>query len=579
LLEIETIPGYRGFDSKPPFYLEINSPAAFNYSFPTPATLLEESMAFRGLKTLMAVHIAVLLLIAMGLVNLILVIFQQEKLIQQEVSKGRLFIQALESHIIEGPDASNSAAALERKPELDAMLSRSCFPCALIIDQRSRLISLGKVPCPLDVDIEQSIRAAMASGNETSTPFGTAWGVFWRVEQGIVLSVPLIRDTRVLGGISVVVPLEELYAGLRQSQKIVLIYILVNTTLLTGIGIYKFSRAYFKPVQRLARRADTYSEEDGLPFLVRKEDNEFGRLSQSLNRMLQRISEDKERLKSTIASLEKANIDLKQAQREIILAEKFASVGRLSSGIAHEIGNPLGIIGGYLELLRQKDIDDQERGEYVQRSIREVDRIHSIIRQLLDFSRPNEERAVLFSIHEAIADVIRILKPQPLMSGIDLKLSLSAQKDRILGDPDQVRQVFLNLVLNAADAITSTANQASGTIVISSQNIFPDGENAEDLTRIRLSITDNGIGIPEDNLEKIFDPFFTTKFPGKGTGLGLWVSFMIIERIGGSVSARSRPGEGATIEVLLPVHREKALSEKIMGSDEEGNGAQSGEQP
>ncbi len=515
-------------------------------------------MALRGLKTLTAANIGVLLLVAMGLVDFIGMIFQQKALTREELEKGRLLVRALESHLPGGFPEAPFPDSL--KVKLDDFVERSGFPCALLQGPTSGPVTLGKTPCPFDADLEKAARKALIAGKETLSPFGAAWGVFWRQDRGIVLSAPIAGGPPLSGKISVVVPLEGIYAGLRDSQKLLFVYILVNAVLLTGIGLYRVSRAYFRPVQRLARRAEGYSEEEGLPFLVRKEDDELGRLSQSLNLMLERISKDKERLKSTIASLEQANRDLRQAQQEIIRTEKFASVGRLASGIAHEIGNPLGIVAGYLELIGRRDLGEDERNDYVQRSIKEVDRINRVIRQLLDFSRSGGKGAEPFSVHEAVGDIVRMLKPQPLLSGIDFNLSFLAQKDRIVGDPDQLRQVLLNLVLNAADAIASKAGTASGTITLSTENRFPESGDDEGPLQIRVAVIDDGPGIPEENLGAIFDPFFTTKAPGKGTGLGLWVSLMIVEGFGGRIKAESRPGEGTTLEVLLPLHGEKAPS-------------------
>jgi signal transduction histidine kinase len=536
-------------------------------------------MAFRGLKTLTAANIAAVLLIAMGLVNLILVIFQQEVLVRQEVLRGRSLIRALESHFREKDGASDPGNPSEKDGILEALVARSGFPCALVLNRQAQWVSLGRAPCPVNVDLKAPVRKAMKDGKESLTPFGAAWGVFWRRAQGLVLAMPLVRDAEVFGGVSLVLPLEEIYAGLRHSQKLVWVYILINTLLLTGIGTYRVSKAYFKPVRRLSRRAEAYSEDDGVPFLVRKEDDELGRLSQSLNLMLARISEDKEKLKSIITSLAAANKDLRQAQQEIIRTEKFASMGRLASGIAHEIGNPLGIVAGYLELLQRSDIENDEKEDYIRRSIREVERIHGIIRQLLDFSRSKEKGNVVFSVQEALAEIRRILEPQPLMSDIRLTLSLSAREDRILGDPDQVRQVFLNLVLNAADAIASAGDPASGTIVVSTENFSAEAETPGDRPQIRIAVTDDGPGIPEEDLDTIFDPFYTTKAPGKGTGLGLWVSYMIVDGMGGRISARSRLGEGTTVEVFLPVHEGHPAPETETGPAVGDAGTPGGEGP
>jgi signal transduction histidine kinase len=333
---------------------------------------------------------------------------------------------------------------------------------------------------------------------------------------------------------------------------------LINFAILTVVGIYRVSKLYLQPLARLAKRAADYKEDDDLIFSVRKEDNELNSLSTALNNMLKRISADKEKLKSTVLSLERANLELKQAQRGIIQAEKLASVGRLSAGIAHEIGNPIGIVIGYLELLRRPDITEDERGEYIQRTEDEIERINNIIRKLLEISRPSNSDRTAVSVHYIVQDTADVLHVQPLMSNIELSLDLAAEDDTVLADPNQLRQVFLNLIINAADAISGDEKVSGGKLKIST-TIEKNGNHDSQATSDQLQImfVDNGSGIAEENLSNIFDPFFTTKDPGRGTGLGLSVSFMIVESLGGKMTGGSELGEGATMVISLPLYKQE----------------------
>jgi signal transduction histidine kinase len=338
------------------------------------------------------------------------------------------------------------------------------------------------------------------------------------------------------------------------------IYIFINLVILTFVGIQRISKPYLEPLARLAKRAADYKEDDDLIFSVRKEDNELNSLSKALNSMLRRISADKEKLRSTVLSLEGANLELKKAQRDIIRTEKLASVGRLSAGIAHEIGNPIGIVIGYLELLRQTDITEDERAEYIQRTEDEVERINSIIRQLLEVSRPSNSGRMAVSVHNIVQDTADVLHVQPLMSNIELVLDLAAENDTVLADPNQLRQVFLNLVINAADAISGDEKLTGGQLKLSTsleKNGDQDNQDATD--QLKILFADNGPGIAEENLSNIFDPFFTTKDPGRGTGLGLSVSFMIVESLGGKMTGTSEPGKGTTMVISLPLHGEEQI--------------------
>jgi signal transduction histidine kinase len=316
---------------------------------------------------------------------------------------------------------------------------------------------------------------------------------------------------------------------------------------------------YLQPLARLAQRAEDYKEDDEILFAVRKEDNELQRLSSSLNGLMRRLSADKTKLRDTVASLETANAELKRAQTEIVRAEKLASVGRLSAGIAHEIGNPIGIVTGYLELLKHQEISEEERVEFLDRAQQEIERISTIIRQLLEISRPPSGSCQSFSVHSLIEDMVDGLNLQPFMANIRLQPDLQAQDDIAQLDSNQLRQVFLNLIINAADAVSAKGPESLGELVIATE-IARVGEPVSGNARnwLYIHFKDNGTGIPAEHLDSIFDPFFTTKVPGKGTGLGLAVSFMIMESVGGSLRAESALGQGTVMTVSLPVVPESA---------------------
>jgi signal transduction histidine kinase len=136
------------------------------------------------------------------------------------------------------------------------------------------------------------------------------------------------------------------------------------------------------------------------------------------------------------------------------------------------------------------------------------------------------------------------------MSEIDIRLMLDAKNDIVYADPNQLRQVFVNLMMNAADAISSSGKPEQGVITIKTELVPESGDVKTDLV---IRVIDNGVGISDSNLETVFDPFFTTKEPGKGTGLGLSVCFMIIEQAGGLIKAESKEGQGTTFTICLPV--------------------------
>jgi len=341
-------------------------------------------------------------------------------------------------------------------------------------------------------------------------------------------------------------------------QKIVLLYILLNTLFLALFGFYLIYRSTIRPISRLVKRAEEFKEGDTFFLTSSADQNEFGKLSSSLNVMLRRLEDNKAELKTSISSLEKANLELQQAQEEIIRSEKLASVGRLASGVAHEIGNPIGIVLGYLGLLKGSELNNEERRDFINRIEKEIGRINRTIRNLLDFSRPSKGEMRAVSVHKIIGDMVDILKPQPMVSYSDIFLDKGAKKDTVLADPDKLKQVFLNLSMNAIDAMEAgqSKDESQKNMLSIRTNLSPEAKPNKKVngSRIHIEFIDNGSGIPAEDLTRIFDPFYTTKEPGKGTGLGLSVSLRIIEDIGGDIKVKSEVGKGTKIIIILPLY-------------------------
>ncbi|MBU3946839.1 MAG: hypothetical protein KJ826_01280 [Proteobacteria bacterium] len=515
-------------------------------------------MTIQGIKTNIALYIAILLIVAMFLIDFIMIITAQHGLIKSEISKANLILSEVENHISIDEDRKNLFIEPAYSERLEKILKEAGFSCLLVQDKNSNILYSGGLNSLLSDEIRNITKQSVKSLNKTIRHIGTTWGVLWMQDRYLMISVPLLVNGEVEAGAGIVIELENIYSVIRRSQKVLIIYLMINAFVLTLIGLHFVSKIAVKPVQQMLQRADGFRDEDGFFFLHDNKDNEFNKLSKALNRLLKRISEDKEKLQDNVQSLEKMNADLKKAEKDVIRAEKLASVGRLSSGIAHEIGNPIGIVLGYLGLLKQDDISDCDKFEYIERAESEINRINIIIRQLLDFSRPSEVKNSKTGVHEAIQEIAEIVKYQPFMSGIELKISLDAKNDNVLSDSNQLSQIFLNLVINAADAISSSKDKVKGQCLIKTENInSADAKAINNMPSIKVSVVDNGSGISEDSIGNIFDPFFTTKESGKGTGLGLFVCFSIIEGMGGKIEAKSsNKEEGATISIYLPLCEE-----------------------
>ena len=269
---------------------------------------------------------------------------------------------------------------------------------------------------------------------------------------------------------------------------------------------------------------------------------EVARLAATFNEMAALLREDRAALQDRLEELERTTAELTTAQEQLVRSARLAAVGRLSAGVAHEIGNPLAAIRGLLDLMQTGDLDPAEEKEFVARIQGEAERIHHTIRDLLDFSR-NEPALVgriesSADLSEVVLDTIKLVDRQTRFRDIDLALSLDDELPRVRGDHERLRQLLLNLLFNAADALGG-----KGRVEVRAAN----GQGV-----VQLIVTDDGPGIDHDILEQMFDPFVTTKAPGQGTGLGLAVCHTIVEGLGGSIEASNREQGGAAFEVRLP---------------------------
>lgn len=509
-------------------------------------------MAARGLKTKMTINIALLLLISAVLTDILVLVVVLNVMVRHEVDRSSTFIQNMGRLFFqEFTENQLPPGSYQRRASVTA-LSQSAIPVVMIVDLDGNLLYHRSSRAYPDSSVSKQVEAARRGGKAAMGKVGSHWVLFgWR-PKAIALSVPIVLPPdRMTGAVGALVPLATIYDSLRKYHRAILLYILINTVILTIVGFYRIFKLYLRPIDRIVRQADDFHEDEDVFFAFRHEDNELNRLSSSLNRMITRISRDKKKLQATVISLEQANLDLQNAQKKIIRAEKMASIGRLAAGIAHEIGNPIGIVLGYLDMLKQDGLEDEDKSDFLRRAGDEVQRINTVIRQLLDLARPGETRDENVNVNEVIRDIVEVMQLQPVMNDIQLEMDLLAQDDTIWGHGDQLRQVFLNLLLNAADAIKSGDCREKGRIRVNTSNLDEGGDFSNAILQVRFE--DNGCGITPHQIQDIFDPFYTTKEPGKGTGLGLAVSYMIVESMGGTITADNRPEGGAMFVLELPI--------------------------
>lgn len=524
----------------------------------------ELKLPFSGLRAGILTQLIFLIIAAMLLVNVAMVKFSERDLIHAKVRIGRLLITALgqnAGHLLTHKKRTmeETVSDPDFKRNVSLLLETAGFPELVIIDQKGHPVFTKGLSSDRKGPALSLARKSLGSGIWNVHYSGSTWGVIWINNRYMDISTRLLYGGRTLGAVTVGSSLIPIYQLIRKSEKLILFYILLDTIILAIVGIYLLSRIVVKPIHKLLRMTEEYKDGAIIPSIAETSRNEIGRLSRSLSFMLKRLDENKNELKAHISSLEKANRELKQAQHEIIRSEKLASVGRLTAGIAHEIGNPIGIILGYLEIIRKDDITDEERKDFLGRVESEISRVNLIINQLLDFSRPSTGEKRESHAHELIMDTVSMLKPQPMMDEIRIDLQLSATNDTIFIDPNQLQQVFLNIIVNAADAIVG--KDLPGDEDSPQKKLTIKSEDHDDFIEIRF--IDNGSGIPEKELDHIFDPFYTTKEPGRGTGLGLSVCYRIIEGFKGTIKAESSLGDGTTIIISFPLaDKRKTEAEK-----------------
>ena len=218
----------------------------------------------------------------------------------------------------------------------------------------------------------------------------------------------------------------------------------------------------------------------------------------------------------------------------------------MSAGIAHELNNPLTGVLTFTSLMRKKVKDGTEDAEDLDLVIRETKRCAAIIRRLLDFAREKVPVNGFFNLNQVVEDTARFVERPASLHQIEIITKLDATLPQIWGDADLIKQVVMNLLVNAQQAMDK-----EGRISVETRSITPSDTNEHQA--VEISVRDNGCGIPQANLQRIFDPFFTSKEVGKGTGLGLSVSYGIVKAHGGKISVESTVGEGTVFHVQLPV--------------------------
>ena len=351
------------------------------------------------------------------------------------------------------------------------------------------------------------------------------------------------RNDSVLGLLDISISLDMLR---QKSHEYRLEFVILTCMLLLAIGMLVTILIHYLvdiPVQRLVSHSALVALGDLESRVPVSSRDELGELSEAVNSMTESLGRADRELKGWADSLEnkveERSREIMRMEEQLRRSEKLVSLGTLSAGVAHEINNPLTGILLYSSIISSDKRLDPALLPDIERIIAETQRCAGIVKDLLEFSRESSPEREVIHLEAILDEVATFFHQQPDFSDIVIRKNFGRNLPQISVDPGQVRQVFMNLVINAGHAMPH-----GGTLEIST-NRSADGKY------LCAAFQDDGIGIPEENLARIFDPFFTTK--PEGTGLGLSISYGIIERNGGKIEVKSRVGEGTTFIVKLPV--------------------------
>jgi two-component system NtrC family sensor kinase len=359
----------------------------------------------------------------------------------------------------------------------------------------------------------------------------------------------------VLGIVDIAYSLDEM----DQSMKMHTVYIVgisLGFILLVSVSVgVLLQRLIYLPLKDLESGAEKIAFGDLDHDIPVRSDDEFGHVAGSFNQMTLALKKSMFEMQELVQTLElkvkERTQELRVAEAEVAQGEKLASVGLLASGIAHELNNPLTGVLTFTSLLRKKMEEGSPDAEDLDLVIRETKRCASIIRRLLDFAREKVPVKGFFNLNQLIEDTVRFIDRPASLRNIKITTDLDSDLPQVWGDADLIKQVILNILVNAQQAI-----EDQGNITVESRRYIakaPAKAGVEPLPMVEIAIKDTGCGIPEANLQRIFDPFFTSKEVGKGTGLGLSVSYGIVKAHGGGIKVESVVGVGTTFRIYFPI--------------------------
>ena len=323
--------------------------------------------------------------------------------------------------------------------------------------------------------------------------------------------------------------LEAPYLDLKRHSTLVFQAITLAGAVLTVGLSYVISRRFSLPLRQLAAASRRLAHGDLDATVATPAVDEFAELAGSFNAMAAALRARDEKLREF-------------TRRKIMESERLAVIGQLAADVAHELNNPLQGIVTYSHLLRERGGPGNGANAWVEKIVTQADRCTTIIRGLLDFARPRAPNKRPAHVNGLLEECVSLVENQAHFHNIEVVKGLGADIPEVVIDPSQIQQVFINLIINAAEAM-----DGGGRLLLTTRY-----DPAEQL--VEVDFADTGHGISRENLGRIFDPFFTTKAVLHGTGLGLAISYGIVKEHGGTITVESEEGRGTMFTIRLPVH-------------------------
>ncbi|MCX8043935.1 MAG: ATP-binding protein [Desulfobacterota bacterium] len=495
---------------------------------------------YLSLRTTVLWNMLILMLVAIALISIVTVRITYREIMRQSTASATASFAAVQAAIV-GLYASDPAMVEPSYPASATLLSElirsGAYQAALLVDSRSAVIATTGAETVGAVTADEEVRQALA----TRSIVTTVQAKDHDHAPSLAIAGPVFVHGTCAGAVKVIVSLKAAAERSRAAARMIVFYTCLNALILVGVGYFLMTRSIVSPLKKLTRLTENIAAGDPgkLPLFL-SEQNEIGKLATAMRTMTENLMRERDALQEQARMLAEKNAQLEQAHRELLQAEKLAAVGRLSAGIAHEIGNPISIMLGYLHMLQSCSLSIQEQQEYIARIQKETERVHEIIGNLLAFSQPERGTVQSCNLNDIIRDVCTFVAGKRDLHNVSFKVDLAENLPPVLSYEQLLRQMIMNLVLNALDAMPD-----GGTLHITTRSTEP--------ASVVLTVTDTGVGIPQEHLDKIFDPFFTTKQKGSGTGLGLTNVHRIVALSGGHITVSSTPGSETTFTITLPV--------------------------